>query len=189
MNLQIKIEALLYAAGKPLSVKQIAELTGEELEAVKAAGAELENYYRTANRGLVLIDNNDKWQLATHPDTAELVGQLIKEEVAGELTRPSLEALTVIAYRGPISKTELDKIRGVNCAMILRNLLVRGLIESKDSRAGEPLYNVSFDFLKHLGLGSVNELPDFERLNRDESIERAIVGEEALPLNAINEEL
>ena len=78
----------------------------------------------------------------------------------GELSRPSLEALTILAYRGPLTRPELEQIRGVHSSLILRNLLLRGLIEEKeDARLGQPLYSVTLDFLRHIGLASVEELP------------------------------
>jgi segregation and condensation protein B len=87
------------------------------------------------------------------------------------LSQPSLEALTIIAYRGPIAKLELERIRGVNCSLILRHLLLRGLVEEKlDKTKNENFYTVTHDFIRFLGLGSVTELPDYEKLNQAEAI-------------------
>ena len=75
-----------------------------------------------------------------------------------------METLSIIAYRGPIKRDELEQIRGVNCSIILRHLLIKGLIveENKDKE----IYNVSLDFIRHLGVKDLNELPDYERLNQ-----------------------
>ena len=84
-----------------------------------------------------------------------------------------MEALTIIAYRGPIAKGDLDKIRGVNCALILRNLLLRGLIESKEVK-GEDYYQVSLDFIKFLGVSDVSQLPDYQRLHNEVTVEQVL---------------
>jgi segregation and condensation protein B len=113
--------------------------------------------------------------MVTSPETSEFIKKYIKDETTGDLSRPSLETLTIIAYRGPISKTDLDRIRGVNCALILRNLLVRGLIESKDDKDSEEVfYNASLEFLKFLGVNRVDELPDYEKLHKDDCIDKII---------------
>jgi segregation and condensation protein B len=87
------------------------------------------------------------------------------------LTQPSIETLTIIAYRGPISKAEIEKIRGVNCSLILRNLMIRGLVDFDiDKNNGQELYNVTVDFLQYLGLNTVEDLPDYMRLHQLESL-------------------
>ena len=88
--------------------------------------------------------------------------------------------MTIIAYRGPIAKYELERIRGVNCSLIIRNLLLRGLIEEKSGREGQDsLYSVTPDFLRFLGLSRAPDLPDYERLSRHESLESFLASAEA----------
>ena len=109
--------------------------------------------------------------MATAPECAGVVEEYVRKEETGELTRPQLESLTVIAYRGPISKPELDQIRGVNSALILRNLMIRGLVsEEEDKKTGVMSYGITMDFLRFLGLGEVSELPDYERLRGGKAI-------------------
>ena len=94
---------------------------------------------------------------------------------AGELTRPSIETLTIIAYRGPITKPEIEQIRGVNCSLILRNLLMRGLVEESESvERLQPVYAISADFLRHLGLHAISDLPDYATLHGDEKISQLL---------------
>jgi len=69
--------------------------------------------------------------MTTAKESSEIVEKFLKEELTGEMTRPQLETLTIIAYRGPMTKMEIEQIRGVNCSLILRNLLMRGLVEAK----------------------------------------------------------
>ncbi len=166
MPLKSQLESLLFVALKPLSAKELAELTKHKLEEVSAALNELAEDYKSGQRGLALVKNNSAYQITTAPESARVVQQFLKDETTGELTPPSLEALTIIAYRGPIAKLELDRIRGVNCALILRNLLLRGLIEEKfDKKKNEHYYTVTHDFLRFLGLDGLNKLPDYEKLH------------------------
>ena len=183
MNLEAKLEALLFVSPKPLSVKQLAELAEVEANAVVEGLRLLAERLQATDSGIMVSENDNKYQLATVPAAADFVSKLVKSELSGELTRPSLETLTIIAYRGPISKPDLDRIRGVNCAMILRNLLLRGLIEAKNgTNEGGIFYSVSFEFLRFLGVSSVKDLPEYERLSQEASIEAAVRGEETLPL-------
>ena len=94
---------------------------------------------------------------------------MIEEQIISELTQPQLEALTIIAYRGPITKLELETIRGVNCSLILRNLLIKGLITANGGK-----YQITVKFMQHLGISSVEELPDYDRLSKSETIEEVL---------------
>ncbi len=169
-TLEAKIEALLSVSPRPLHIKKIAELTGEKKEDVRHAVGNLSDRLKATGSGVVIVHVEDEVRLASAPDTSATVEAFVKDETTGELTRPQLETLTVIAYRGPVSKAELEQIRGVNCTMIIRNLLMRGLIEE---RAGEgvPQYSVSMEFMRFMGAASISELPDYENLRRDKRIE------------------
>jgi len=124
---------------------------------------------------LQIIKNGSSFQMVTAPENAELIQQFVKDETTGELSRPSLETLTIIAYRGPVAKTDLDRIRGINCSLILRNLLIRGLVDVReDKKKDESYYTVTFDFLRFLGLNDVKELPDYQKLSQDDTIERIL---------------
>ncbi len=175
MSIKSKIESLLFVSAKPMSIKQLAGLLKKKSEEIKKAGDELVEEYKNNKKGIQIIKNGSKLQMVSSPENARLVQEFIKDETTGELSRPSLETLTIIAYRGPISKIDLDRIRGVNCSLILRNLLIRGLIEAKqDKKKNETYYNVSFDFIRFLGINDVHELPDYERLHKDDTIDRML---------------
>lgn len=177
MNKQLKnnIESLLFISHRPLSVKELAKATSANLKEVAEVLSDLENEYQVKSGGVAILKINDKYQFATSSDSSEAVRRFIKSEVTGELTKPSLEALTIIAYRGPISKAELELIRGVNCSVILRNLLIRGLIEAKeDAKKMVVFYNITFEFLKFLGLNKSKGLPDFARLNRNNNLDKLL---------------
>jgi len=170
-----KIESLLFVASKPMSTRKIADLLGVDDEVVRTGIETLKQLYNTEERGIQIAQHGSSVQMVTSPFNAKVVADFLKDERSGELTRPSLEALTIIAYRGPLAKSEIDLIRGVNCSLILRNLLIRGLISSReDKERMVTLYEISFDFLRHLGIRDVHELPNFLELNKDEHLDRLL---------------
>lgn len=171
MTLKAKLESILFISNRPLSLKKLAELTNGEVADVETALKELEEQYNSKEGGVILLRAGKECQFSTSPDASKLVRNFVREELTGELTKPQLETLTVIAYRGPISKPELEQIRGVNCSLILRNLMIRGLVEESEER-GEIRFNITMDFLRHLGLRNVSELPDYEKLNSNESLQK-----------------
>lgn len=178
-KLHTQLEALLFVAAKPMEVKELARLTNSKSEAVTTALDELVVEYEKLERGIRIIKQGKNYQLVTAPAVADLIKDFIKDETMGELSRPSLEALTIIAYRGPISKLELDRIRGVNCALIIRNLLIHGLIEAKvDNKKAETYYTVTLDFVRFLGINDITALPDYEKLRKDDSLERVLTDSE-----------
>lgn len=175
MNLKSCLESLLFVSIKAVPIKELAATCGVKTAEAEKALAELAAEYQAKSSGLALINHDDQYQLTTAAANASLVKEFLKSEATGELSQPSLEALTIIAYRGPISKLELEKIRGVNCSLIIRNLLLRGLIEEKfDKTKNENFYNITLDFIRFLGLQAVSELPDYERLNRSETLTEAL---------------
>ena len=179
MNIKSKIESLLFISAKPMTIKQLADLLKLKEKEIKQAGDELVEEYKNNKKGVQIIKNGSKYQMVSAPENAGDVKEFLRDETSGELSRPSLEALTIIAYRGPISKIDLDRIRGVNCALILRNLLLRGLIEAKaDKTKKETYYTVTFDFIRFLGINDIVELPDFERLHKDDTIDKILENEE-----------
>lgn len=166
LPLSQQIESLLFYKTEPMAKKQIAKLLNVEESAVADALTELEQ--ALADRGVVLVRNDDDVMLGTHPDTHAVIEQLRKDELGTELTRAALETLTIVAYRNGVTKSEIDYIRGVNSNFILRNLMMRGLVERvpnpNDKRS--PLYRPTIDTLSYLGITSVEELPDFNNLKQ-----------------------
>jgi segregation and condensation protein B len=173
-NIKQQVESLLLVATKPLKVVKLKDFIPEATpEEIMAAVAELKEKYNQPDSGLNILENQGVIQLTTCPAVSATVKEFVKDETTGELTRPALETLTIIAYRQPISKSELEQIRGVNCSLILRNLLIRGLILKKeDKRALTNYYCVTVDFLKFLGINSVTELPDYAKLNNNPNLQK-----------------
>lgn len=172
MSLISKIESILFVASKPLTFDVIAKAVGKGQPEVEEAVETLVMRYNDSESGINVLREGDAVMMATNPANSAVVDTFIKDEVSGELTRAQLESLTVIAYQGPITRPELEQIRGVNCALILRNLLVRGLIEGvEDKNKLSVVYKVSFDALRHLGVSYVKELPEYTKLHGHQNIE------------------
>ncbi|MBU1130686.1 SMC-Scp complex subunit ScpB [Patescibacteria group bacterium] len=170
-QLKAKVESILLVSSKPILIKKIAEIVGSQEDKVFKVIQELSQEYEEAARGFRLLINNKQAQLVSAPENQKIVQGYLKDELTGELTKPSLETLTIIAYRQPVTKAELEQIRGVNCSLILRNLMIRGLVEAEYSKQRAVTeYSITLDFLKYLGINSVKELPDFEKLNSSENL-------------------
>jgi segregation and condensation protein B len=190
MSLKSKLESLLFISNHPLSINKLAELSGATKDEVKKELDNLFAEYDSKERGINIQKIGTNYQMVTSSDNSKLVTDFLKEEVTGELTPASLETLTVIAYRGPIARSELELIRGVNCAIILRNLLMRGLIEElEDKEQMITKYQITFDFLKHLGISETAQLPDFAKLNSNEALEQILKQEKKLGTEVAENEI
>ena len=165
-NLDNYIESLLFLKGEPMTAKQLAKVLGASEKDVKDAVDFLGQ--KLSDRGIRMIKKDDSYSLTTSPDSSEFSKTLIEEEFNNELSKASLEVLSIIAYKGPISRSEVDYIRGVNSTFTVRNLMVRGLAERvvnpKDSRSF--LYKPSLQLLQYLGIGDIKELPEFDNFNQ-----------------------
>jgi segregation and condensation protein B len=175
MSLVSQIESILFVASKPLPLKKIAKVLGTEESVVAEEIKILQAKYNQPESGVVLLETNSEFQLVSHPDNRAAAEHFMKAEVSGELTRPQLETLTVISYCGPITKPELEQIRGVNCSLILRNLLMRGLVKESDGETNLlPTYEVTMDYLQHLGINSLSDLPEYAELHNHEFVMSAL---------------
>lgn len=170
-----QIESILFLATKPVKFASLKKHTEASKSAIAEAINTLSERYAGENSGLRLIEHNNAYQIVTAPDNAELVEKVYSSEMTGELTKPALETLTIIAYRGPITKPELELVRGINCSLILRNLAMRGLIQ-EDKAEDELLntYTVDPEFLQYLGMTSVDQLPKYEELHSHELLEELL---------------
>jgi segregation and condensation protein B len=159
-NLMARVEAILFVATEPLTTARLEEAAGAGPADIEAALGELRQ--ALDNTGLRLSELDGRYRLVTAPDTAAAVRRFLQEEGKSDLTRPALETLAIIAYRGPVTKGRIEQIRGVASETMLRNLLARGLINEagKSSEPGRPvLYAISHVFLEHFGLTSAHDLP------------------------------
>ena len=167
MGLDAQIEALLFFKGEPIKRANIAKLLSVSSRDVDEALHILEE--RLKERGVRLMVYEDKVHLVTAPEMGETLEKLLKEELQKDLGKAGLETLTIILYRGPVTRAQIDYIRGVNSSYMLRHLLVRGLVEkvTNPDNARSFLYKPTVDLLGFLGIVRVEELPDYARVRED----------------------
>src|SRR5213595_1619917 len=185
MSLEKVIEALLFSAQKPLSIHEItaaikaakgdlASETPNEFARVKnaevAAALELLKVeYIQQSRAFQLVEKAEGWQLATDPGFAKWVRELFPAPKPARLSAPALETLAIIAYRQPITRADVEAVRGVNIDGVLQTLMERGLVKiaGRAEIPGRPLlYETTQFFLDHFGLRNLDELPNVEELRR-----------------------
>src|SRR5881396_1691771 len=180
MTLSQVIEALLFSAQKPLSIREIAtaikgaedELSPNEFSRVReaevaAALEQLKIEYIEQQRAFQLIEKAEGWQLATDPQYAQWVRELFPAPKPARLSAPALETLAIIAYRQPITRADVEAVRGVNIDGVLQTLMERGLVKiaGRAEIPGRPLlYETTQFFLDHFGLRNLDELPNVEEL-------------------------
>ncbi len=159
------LEALLFIHGEPVTYKKIAAVLGVGKEEAETIAGELEKRLENDDRGLQLVSDREKIQLATKPEWNSILESFVKEELTEDLTPASLETLSIVAYLGPISRVRIEYLRGVNSSVILRSLMIRGLIErfADPEHPGGFLYRPTFDAMKHLGIKQKEDLPDFAK--------------------------
>ena len=186
MNLSQVVEALLFSAQKPLSARELTtaiksagaedELTPNEFakttEAQVAAALEqLKLEYLSQERAFQLLEKAEGWQIASEPRYARWVRQLFPGTKPARLTPPALETLAIIAYRQPITRADIEAVRGVAIESVLQTLMERGLVKiaGRAEIPGRPLlYETTEFFLEHFGLRNLDELPNAEELKRRE---------------------
>lgn len=164
------IEAVLFAGGASYSVSDLAEMLASNKDAIHEALLELDT--QLSGRGITLVRSGDSVALATSPVVSGVLSELRKQELTNPLSKPSLETLAIILYKGPITKSEIDFIRGVNSGFMLRSLLIRGLIEKLPGGGRSPAYQGTTSLLRYLGVDRAIDLPSFQELT-DELGKRA----------------
>jgi len=165
------LEALLFMSGAALSLEDLCELTAQEAEQVHAALDVLRAECAQRSVGINRVAGG--FQMATRPEYGEVVARLLQPK-RFRLSRAALETLAIVAYRQPVTRPEIEQIRGVNVDGVVETLLQYELIRECGRRRspGRPLqYGTSDNFLIHFGLNSMQDLPDFDRLGRQEAVE------------------
>lgn len=181
------LEALLFIHGEPLALARAAEHLGRSEEEILTAAQELASRYDSQDCGLRLLIYGERLQIVTKSAYAHFLEKFIKDELSEELTPATLETLSIIAYLGPVSRSRIEYLRGVNSVFTLRNLMLRGLIErtSEKEKTGNVLYRLTPDCLRHLGVASLEELPQYaDTRARLEKIEKGQDQEEEPTENA-----
>lgn len=185
--LDAKIEAILFFKSEPISINTLSKILHADESEIQASLEILKE--KLQGRGIALLSKDDEVLLGTAPEASALIEAIMKEELSRDLGKAGLETLSAILYQGPITRAELDYIRGVNSTFILRNLLIRGLIEKipnpKDQRSF--LYRPTFDLLSLLGVTRVEDLPEYDKVRLEIEAFHAKEAAQEAPQNAQNE--
>ncbi|MCK5022028.1 MAG: SMC-Scp complex subunit ScpB [Candidatus Pacebacteria bacterium] len=167
LSLESQIEAILFFNNEPISKKKLSTILEKELPDIENSLGILEE--KLKDRGIVLLLKDDEVSLGTAPELSSLIESMRKEELNRDLGKAGLETLSIILYKGPITRAKIDYIRGVNSNFILRNLHIRGLIERipnpDDQRSY--LYTSSFKLLSFLGISKIEDLPEYSETNKE----------------------
>ncbi len=162
------IEALLFASEKPISLEEIFQvLEADDKNTLKKLIDELKGEYESQGRGFRLIEVAGGFQVCTHPDFAPWLAKLFRSRRISRFSKPALETLAIVAYRQPVTRAEVESIRGVNVEGVLRTLLEKGMVRirgRKDSPGRPLIYGTTSQFLEYFGLNSLSELPRLEEL-------------------------
>ncbi len=183
-----RIEAILFYRGEPVTRAEIARDAALSPHAVSAGLVALAA--RLAPSGLAVVEAGETVELRTAPDASALIEKLKREALSRDLGKAGAETLALILYRGPLSRSEIDYIRGVNSTFVLRNLLMRGLLtrnqNPKDQRGY--IYEATTDLLSLLGVARASDLPEYESVRADiVAIEAVEVSKGEEPANAPGE--
>jgi segregation and condensation protein B len=159
------LEALLFIHGEPMPLKKIAAVLEVSEDALKELIGDFKSRLETEDRGLAIVGDERAVQLVTKPVLAEIIKEFVKKELTEDLTPASLEALSLIAYLGPLPRAQLDYLRGVNSSFILRSLMMRGLVERypDPEKPSTILYRATVDLWKHLGVEAQEQLPEYAK--------------------------
>ncbi|MCI8640349.1 MAG: SMC-Scp complex subunit ScpB [Clostridia bacterium] len=166
------IEAILFAAGRPVSIKELIILFELPKEALENIILLMKEEYKETNRGIEIIKIEDKYQLCTKKELYEYIYQIIDKRAKPNLSNAALETLSIIAYNPQITRAEIEAIRGVSADACIYKLLEFGLIEEagKSDLPGKPMtYKTSNEFLKMFGYTSLNDLPHLPKYKLDEN--------------------
>jgi segregation and condensation protein B len=161
--LPVMVESLLFVASEPVPVTQIAEALEVKLAEVEQALTELNA--EIVLRGIRVQRKGEKVQLTTQPECAPYVEKFLGLDLTTRLSKPALETLAIIAYQQPVTRAQIEHVRGVNCDAVLATLLNRGLIEElgRLETAGRPIqYGTTFAFLQHFGLRGLEDMPSLQ---------------------------
>ncbi|MFA5139581.1 MAG: SMC-Scp complex subunit ScpB [Elusimicrobiota bacterium] len=184
-DLKKAIETLLFITDQPLSTARIAQALGEKnKEKVSGLIAEVQRDYDERQAALQVVEIAEGFQLATRPVYAPYIRGLYKDRMTMRLSRPALETLSIIAYKQPLTRAEIEEIRGVEVIAALETLLEKGLtrVVGRKETVGRPLlYGTTVEFLRHFGLRSLRDLPPIDSYNPAEAVAKLPPMEEEAP--------
>ncbi len=167
MDLSSQIEAVLFFTGEPLTMRELAKMLKVSEGEIEGGLMRLRD--KLTGRGVTLVENGEQIALRTAAEASDLILQIRKEELEKDLGKAGLETLAIIVYQGPVTRARIDYIRGVNSAFIVRQLMVRGLVERVDNPtdARSFLYKPTLELLSFLGISSLDDLPDMQTIKNE----------------------
>lgn len=160
MTLDARIEAILFWKAEPIKISKLAALLEKQEADIHDALEDLKE--KLEGRGVALIEWEDEVALSTAPGVSELIESMTKEELMKDLGKAGLETLSIVLYKGPIARTDIDYVRGVNSAFILRNLQIRGLVIKEGN-----MYKPTLELIAHLGIKNIEDLPDKDSIKAE----------------------
>lgn len=166
-ELMSAVESLLFVSGEPLTLKEISSILKTNLSYTEEILESLSGEYEEISRGIKLININNSYQLVTKPQNSDYIHELVKGNTRQFLSQASLETLAIVAYKQPITRIDIDEIRGVKSDSAVQNLLEKGLIKERGrlNVPGRPiLYVTTEEFLRQFGLVDLDELPSLQEL-------------------------
>ncbi|MEL7646783.1 MAG: SMC-Scp complex subunit ScpB [Sedimentibacter sp.] len=163
MNIKSVLESLLFAWGEPLNLNEISRILNMSSGNISNVLDEMmEQFSKDEDRGLTIQKFGNSYQLTTKKENYEYIQSLLQTTVNKSLSTAAMETLSIIAYKQPVTKVEIELIRGVKCSNVIKGLLDKGLIKEvgRLDKPGRPaIYSTTDEFLRHFGLNSINELP------------------------------
>lgn len=166
MNLKSVIESLLYAWGEPLNISEISRILNIKSFVISETINEMMmNYSQDSDKGLIIQKFGNSYQLTTKKENYDFIQMLLQTSVNKSLSTAAMEILSIIAYKQPVTKVEVELIRGVKSTNVIKGLIDKKLIKEvgKMDKPGRPsLYATTDEFLRHFGLNSINELPELK---------------------------
>ena len=170
------LEAILFVSHEPITTSQMVRIFGGAVEprVLQSVVEELKSEYKDQEKGICIVSVAGGYQLCTAPEYAPWLKQFIKEEKARRLSHAALETLAITAYNQPVTRMDIEKIRGVSSGEVVDNLVSKGLVEMKGRKSvpGNPyIYGTTDKFLEYFGLATLNDLPDLSEIQefKDES--------------------
>jgi segregation and condensation protein B len=165
-NLKSAIEALIFASEKPITSEQIKKVLGDlDASSINKIITELKNEYESQNRGIRVVEIAGGYQMITSSSFAPFLKKLFKNRYSDKLSKPALESLAIIAYKQPLTKSEIESLRNVNVDGVMKSLLEKNLIRvcGRKKIPGRPfVFGTTREFLEHFGLKSLQDLPKME---------------------------
>lgn len=171
ISLKGKLEALLFTMGESVPLSRLAQALGEEEETIMIALSEMEKEYDSPDRGITLIELDGSYQIGTKTDSYEYIRNLVAQPKKRRLTDVLLETLSIIAYKQPVTRQEIESIRGVKCDFAVNKLIEYGFVRElgRLDTIGHPIvFGTTEEFLRCFGISSVEELPDIDEVKKQD---------------------